>query len=110
MRSCLLSHQTYVNLDPQTSLVTICAVDHGSRLNKANHMAGQILSDAATHMVVVIYRNQLVHAFVPYSLLAMVVQSAARRTAALTIGSYSCIVSNTGLLSFVTYSLVFMYV
>jgi len=74
--SCLSSHQSYVNIT--ADFVTIAPVDHGDRLEKASHIHDGTIADAATHMVLVIYRNQVVHAFVPYSLLSMIIVNASR--------------------------------
>ena len=86
IRLCLSSHQNYVNLE--ADFVTIASVDHGDRLDRVSHMQGGTIADAATHMVLVIYRNQLVHAFVPYSLLSMIILKASKSQSTLTKGSH----------------------
>lgn len=84
IRSCIDSHRSFVNLVGDQ--VTIAQVDHGKRLNQAHHMKGQTIADAATHMVLAIYRNQLVHVFVPYSILSMIIINASKRSALLPLG------------------------
>lgn len=86
VRSCLLSHSSYVKLE--NDYVTIASVDHGDRLDQSKHIKGETIADAATHMVLVIYRNQLVHAFVPYSLLSMIVVRASKQQEVLSTGKY----------------------
>ena len=71
VRSCLQVRQDFINL--KDDYVTIAAVDHGDRLDQSKQLKGETIADAATHMVLVIYRNQMVHAFVPYSLFSMIV-------------------------------------
>lgn len=84
IKSCLLSHKSYVELIDDR--VSIIRNDHSARLHKAGSMDAETMGDAATRMVLAIYRNQLVHVFVPYSLLAMIVMAAPQSRRALPIG------------------------
>jgi len=86
IESTLSSHSSVVQIT--AGRVTIAQVDHGDRLKAAKHINKQTLADAASHMILVIYRNQMVHAFTAYSILSMLMVSRARHTQTITVGEY----------------------